>query len=195
MLEMGTREKKKLQTGQIIAETALDLFLEKGFHETAVAEIMKEAGLGTGTFYNYFASKEVIIKYSLAKRIDMASQTCEDIQQYDLDTTEKLIQILEVVGNTYDKNRQLVELYLKYYHSSDKSGKEPPHGERFIEVLAKIVLQGQKENEFRKDIPCEIIVEMFTGILKTTMSSNLKHSFIENINYKYSILVKGIVKR
>ena len=106
-----------------------------------------------------------------------------------------MIQILEVVGNTYDKNRQLVDLYLKYYHSSDKSGKEPPHGERFVEVLAKIVLQGQKENEFRKEIPAEIIVEMFTGILKTTMSSKLDQTFIDNINYKYSILVEGIVKR
>ncbi len=195
MLEMRKREKNKLQTEQIIAQTAIDLFLEKGLHETAVAEIMKEAGLGTGTFYNYFTSKEEIIKYCLAKRIDLVIQTCETVQQYDLNTTEKLIQILEVVGNTYDENRQLVDLYLKYYHSSDKISKEPPHGERFVEVIAKIVLQGQKEDEFRKDLPAEVIVEMFTGILKTTMSSNLELTFIENINYKYSILVEGIVKK
>ncbi|MFA5536874.1 MAG: TetR/AcrR family transcriptional regulator [Bacillota bacterium] len=195
MQGIGKRAKKKLETRQIIAETALDLIVRQGLNETSIAEIMGKAGLGTGTFYNYFDSKEEVLKCCLAERIDMASQACEDIQSSDLSPTEKLIQILQVVGNTYDKNRQLVELYLRYYHSSDLDGKEPPHGRRFVEVLAKIIAEGQKKGEFRKDIPCEIIVEMFTAILKITMSSGIKLTFIENINFKRSILLDGIVER
>lgn len=193
--EISRREIKKIRNKQAIAETALDLFFQKGLNETSVAEIMGKAGLGVGTFYNYFESKEEVVKYCLAERINAASQTCEDIQLSTLSSTEKLIQILQVVGNTYDKDRKLVELYLRYYHSSEGGGKEPPHGERFVEVLAKIVLEGQGKHEFRQDIPCEIIVEMFTGILKITMSSDLKMTFIENINFKYSILLEGIIKR
>ena len=195
MQEIGKREKKKLETRQIIAETALNLFFKKGLNETSIVEIMGKAGLGTGTFYNYFESKEEVLKCCLAERIDMAGQACEDIQLSALSSTQKIIQILQVVGNTYDKNRRLVELYLRYYHSSDVGSKEPPHGERFVEVLSKIVSEGQSKNEFRKDIPCEIIVEMFTGILKITMSSSIKLTFIENINFKSSMLLEGIVKR
>lgn len=195
MLEISKREKKKLLAEQTISEIALNLFLSKGLNETSVAEIMEKAGFATGTFYNYFESKEDIIKCTLAEKINMASKVCENIQLSEASSTQKLIQILQVVGDTYDKSRHLVELYLRYYHNPGTISKGPPHGERFIEVMSKIILEGQNKNEFRKDIPCEIIIEMFTGILKTTMSSDLKLTFIDNINYKYSILLEGVIKR
>ncbi len=195
MLEISKREKKKLLAEQTISEIALNLFLSKGLNETSVAEIMEQAGLGTGTFYNYFESKEDILKCSLAEKINLASKVCENIQFSEISSTQKLIQILQVVGETYDKNRKLVSLYLRYYHNHDGISKGPPHGGEFIEVMSNIILEGQNKNEFRKDIPCEIIIEMFTGILKTTMSSDIKLTFIENINYKYSILLEGVIKR
>jgi AcrR family transcriptional regulator len=72
--EMGRRERKKLQTKKKISEITLKLFFSKGLNETTVAEIMEEADLGTGTFYNYFDSKEAILKYCLAERIENAQQ-------------------------------------------------------------------------------------------------------------------------
>ncbi|HBV86371.1 TetR/AcrR family transcriptional regulator [Desulfosporosinus sp.] len=195
LVEMNRREKKKLQTKKTIAEIALTLYFKKGLNETTVAEIMEKAALGTGTFYNYFESKEAILKYCLAERIDKASQTCEDIQSSMLNSTQKLTQILQVIGKTHDENRQLISLYMKFYHNSDKVNREPPHGNRFMEILSNIILEGRTKNEFRKDIPPEIINEMFSGILKTTMSSDLKLSFMDNINFKYSLLLEGVIKR
>lgn len=195
MLEISKREKKKILAKQTISEIALNLFFSKGLNETSIAEIMDKAGLGTGTFYNYFESKEDILKCALAEKIDLATQVCENIQLSELSSTQKLIQILQVVGDTYDENRQLVELYLKYYHSHEGISKGPPHGGEFIEIVSNIILEGQNNSDFRKDIPCEIIIEMFTGILKTTMNSDSNFNFIDNINYKYSILLEGVVRR
>lgn len=45
---------------QILA-AALKLFIEKGFHNTSTANISKEAGVGTGTLFLYFAGKDVLI--------------------------------------------------------------------------------------------------------------------------------------
>jgi len=193
--EMSRREKKKLQTRKTIAEIALKLFFSKGLNETTIAEIMENAALGTGTFYNYFDSKEAILKYCLAERIDRASQTCEDIQSSTLNSTQKLSRILQVIGKTHDENRQLISLYMKFYHNSDKVDKEPPHGARFMEIFASIILEGQTKNEFRRDIPPEIINEMFSGILKTTMSSDLELPFMDNINFKHSLLLEGVIKK
>ncbi|EHQ88372.1 TetR/AcrR family transcriptional regulator [Desulfosporosinus youngiae] len=190
--EISRREKKKLQTRKTIAEIALKLFFSKGFNETTIAEIMENAALGTGTFYNYFDSKEAILKYCLAERIDRASQTCEDIQASTLNSTQKLSKILQVIGKTHGENRQLIGLYMKFYHNSDKVDKEPPHGDRFMEILASIIVEGQNKNEFRRDIPPEIINEMFSAILKSTMSSDLKISFMDNINFKHSLLIEGV---
>lgn len=193
--EMSKRELKKLQTRKTISEIALKLFIDKGIYETTVAEIMDMAGLGTGTFYNYFDSKEVILKYCLAEKIDQAGQTCADIQASSLNSMEKLSRILQVIGKTHDQNRQLISLYMKSYRSLDKVDKEPPHGARFEEILSAIILEGQEKNEFRKDIPLEVINEMFSSILMSTMSSNLKLSFMDNINYKHSLLLEGVIKK
>lgn len=44
-----------------IMETALKLFTERGFQGTSTAQISKEAGVATGTFFNYFPTKEDLI--------------------------------------------------------------------------------------------------------------------------------------
>lgn len=42
-------------------EAALKLFTERGFHGTSTAQISKEAGVATGTLFNYFPTKEDLI--------------------------------------------------------------------------------------------------------------------------------------
>jgi len=44
-----------------IMESALKLFTERGFHGTSTAQISKEAGVATGTLFNYFPTKEDLI--------------------------------------------------------------------------------------------------------------------------------------
>ncbi len=43
-------------------EAALELFAINGFHTTSIADISKAAGISKGLLYNYFDSKEVLIK-------------------------------------------------------------------------------------------------------------------------------------
>jgi AcrR family transcriptional regulator len=44
-----------------ILNTTLKLVIEKGIHNTPMSLIAEEAGVGMGTIYNYFASKEELI--------------------------------------------------------------------------------------------------------------------------------------
>src|SRR5690348_16186579 len=44
-----------------IMTAALELFVERGFHGTAVPEIAERAGVGAGTIYRYFESKEALV--------------------------------------------------------------------------------------------------------------------------------------
>ena len=46
---------------QAILDAALRLFSELGFHGTAVPLVAREAGVGTGTIYRYFDSKEALV--------------------------------------------------------------------------------------------------------------------------------------
>lgn len=44
-----------------VIETALRLFIDRGFHGTPTSEIAKQAGVATGTLFHHFASKEELV--------------------------------------------------------------------------------------------------------------------------------------
>ncbi|WP_158966946.1 TetR/AcrR family transcriptional regulator [Chachezhania sediminis] len=48
---------KKEAVRQALLDSACDLFSERGYHATTLAQIAKGAGVGVGSFYSYFDSK------------------------------------------------------------------------------------------------------------------------------------------
>jgi len=52
------REEKK----KLIMQVALELFANEGYHTTSISKIAKKAGISKGLMYNYFESKEDLLK-------------------------------------------------------------------------------------------------------------------------------------
>ncbi len=50
-----------------ILEAALELFTERGFHGTAMPLVAERAGVGAGTIYRYFESKEALVNVLFQK--------------------------------------------------------------------------------------------------------------------------------
>jgi AcrR family transcriptional regulator len=55
---IGIRARKKRQTRQSIADTAMDLFVAQGFDAVTVADVAKAADVSVNTVFNYFRTKE-----------------------------------------------------------------------------------------------------------------------------------------
>ncbi|MEU6717871.1 TetR/AcrR family transcriptional regulator [Nonomuraea sp. NPDC046802] len=60
-MTVGLREQRKLRTRRALMESALRLFMAKGYESTTVAEIAAAAEVSPATFFNYFPGKEEVI--------------------------------------------------------------------------------------------------------------------------------------
>ena len=58
---MRTRKEPEQRKQEIFA-AAVQLFMEKGYAATTVADITKAAGVAKGTFFYYFATKDVLLE-------------------------------------------------------------------------------------------------------------------------------------
>ena len=59
--ELGLRERKKLRTRQLIADTARQMFAEHGFDAVPVAAVARAAEVSEATVFNYFPTKEDLV--------------------------------------------------------------------------------------------------------------------------------------
>ncbi|MEU8547110.1 helix-turn-helix domain-containing protein [Streptomyces roseoverticillatus] len=57
----GRRERKKAATRQKIADTALRLFLARGYDAVGIRDIAAEADVAVTTLFSHFASKEALV--------------------------------------------------------------------------------------------------------------------------------------
>jgi AcrR family transcriptional regulator len=61
----GLRERKKLRTRELLADTARRLFAKRGFENVSVAEIARAADVSEATVFNYFPTKEDLVYIGL----------------------------------------------------------------------------------------------------------------------------------
>ena len=64
---------------EVLAEAACELFLERGYDATSVADITSRAGVSRSSFFNYFSSKGDVLWSGLDERITrLAAQLGDD---------------------------------------------------------------------------------------------------------------------
>lgn len=62
LLSAGKREQTKLANRQAILAAAREVFSELGYDVATVRDIIRRTGLASGTFYNYFRSREEVFE-------------------------------------------------------------------------------------------------------------------------------------
>ena len=66
----GLRERKKRETREAIARTAMRLFAARGFDAVTVADVAEAVGVSEKTVFNYFPAKEDLVMHRGAERLE-----------------------------------------------------------------------------------------------------------------------------
>jgi AcrR family transcriptional regulator len=92
---------------ELIENTAMKCFATKGFHDTSISTIAKEAGISSGLMYNYFSSKEELLKSIYLKGIKKVFAPIEG----ETLTKEKFIAFIQHIFNEIETNIPFWKLY------------------------------------------------------------------------------------
>src|SRR4030081_231689 len=74
----GLRERKKQKTRETIVKVALELFAERGYEHTTIAEIADAAEVSPRTIFAYFPSKEDILFCNLPEVQDRLARALRE---------------------------------------------------------------------------------------------------------------------
>jgi AcrR family transcriptional regulator len=74
----GLRERKKQATREALVRAGIELFIERGYDQTTLADIADAAGVSTRTIFAYFPSKEDILFATYRTMRDALVQALEE---------------------------------------------------------------------------------------------------------------------
>ena len=74
----GLRERKKQRTRDAIVEAAFELFEERGFDGTTIADIADAADIAPRTFFSYFPSKDDVVFHDFEENHAMVASWLRD---------------------------------------------------------------------------------------------------------------------
>ena len=97
-----------------IMVAALELFAIDGYHNTSISKIAKHAGISKGLMYNYFDSKEELLKDVVVMSLEDALDMVEQMQSKmaGMEPVEVLRFSLEMFFNMLVENKAMWKLTL-----------------------------------------------------------------------------------
>ena len=123
-----------------IMEKALELFGTQGYVSTSISQIAKAAGVSKGLMYNYFESKDELLRAILIKEFEDSNAWWDAIMDADLPPREKLVRItrkvVEQIRGNIDHWKLLTSLA---FQPATREGMEDVINNRKGPVIAKSV--------------------------------------------------------
>lgn len=185
-------------TKTILFNCGKELFSRNGFKDTNVSDITKTSGIGTGTFYNYYSSKdELFMEIYLEENEKLKKKIMKSVNMdQDPGSVVKELMLLNLKG--MKSNPILKEWYNKevsvkienYFREQKGLNRLDFMYQDFFEIIKK----WQEEGKIRNDIDSTMIMAIFTSIITIEIHKEevgLQY-FPEILDYLTDFTMKGL---
>ncbi|MGH7439630.1 MAG: TetR/AcrR family transcriptional regulator [Polyangiaceae bacterium] len=150
-----------------ILDAAVRVLARKGFHATRVSEVAKAAGVADGTIYLYFDSKDALLVSLFEDRVERLLAFLDAELPRAQTASEKLRRVIELQLGLLESERDLAEVLTVILRQSTKLMKEhaAPKFNAYIDVIARVVADGQASGELRSDVAPRLVARAIFGAL------------------------------
>lgn len=155
---------------RLILDAAVRVFARKGFDNSRVGDVAKEAGVAYGLVYHYFGSKDAVLEAvfreqwgRLLAAVALAEETGET-------APEQLALVVKIVLRTWRDDPDLVRLLVREITRSPHIQDELDEIGQAFASLQRIIVRGQHEGAFRADLDPQIAAWMLYGGLEEVLT-------------------------
>jgi TetR/AcrR family fatty acid metabolism transcriptional regulator len=150
-----------------ILDAAERVFAARGFYQSRVSEIARDAGVADGTIYLYFKSKDDLLISLFESRMERVNQKMATALAEQDTPIGKLMALVRTHLGLVRDNPQLAEVLTIELRQSTKFMKEyanPRFGE-FLKLVASVIAEGQERGELVTRVPAPHAARMIFGII------------------------------
>lgn len=183
---------------QRILNAAIKVFASKGFFQTKVSEIAKEAGVADGTVYVYFKNKDdLLISIFEVKMREVIAQFRRETQAKD-DAQARLECLVRMHLAEFQANPDLAAVFQLELRQSNRFMREYGKSElkEYLDLIGEIVEQGQQEGIFRREIPPRVVKRFIFGtldeIVSTWVLTGMKYDLESVAEPVFDLFLRGI---
>jgi AcrR family transcriptional regulator len=163
---------------EAILEAALHLFVERGFYGTAVPEIADRAGVGAGTIYRYFESKEALVNAIYRQEKQHFGHVVLDDFPPSAPTREQF-RLLWTRMAKFATEHPDAFIFLELHHHArylDAQSREVE--QRMTELLTSVVTSAQARGELKAGAPrllMGLVMGAFVGVIRSCVDTDQSH--------------------
>jgi len=198
---MKNNHSKSEDKHQRIINAALKVFAKKGFYNSRVSEIAKEAEVADGTIYLYFKNKDdILISVFETEMMKMISNMKKELSKCH-DPLEKIRMFAFQHLNMITENQEWAEVAQVELRQSSKFMREyvKDHYTDYINIFAYIIREGQEKGIFKEGINTGIAKRAFFGALDEmgrywVLSRSKRYSVEESSKQISDMFIEGVMK-
>jgi TetR/AcrR family fatty acid metabolism transcriptional regulator len=158
---------KKNNRKEEIINAAIKIFASKGFYNSKVADVAREAGIADGTIYLYFKNKDDLLISLFETKMEEILNRFNSKLANNYPASQKLTQFIQLHFELIEEDQNLADVFQVELRQSSKFLKDY-HNQKFIDYLnliGNIITEGQNQGEFRRDIKINTIKLAIFGAL------------------------------
>jgi AcrR family transcriptional regulator len=155
MVPMPARPLQHDRTASAILDAAAHVLAERS--EASMSEVAAAAGVGRATLYRYYPSREALLQALADAALREAGQRLADAGLERAAVPEAIERIVRAVVGVGDRYVVL---------SRERVRHDPDEAERLFRApLRSVFARGVDEGVLRADVPVEVLLELFGGLL------------------------------
>jgi AcrR family transcriptional regulator len=152
---------------RLLLDAAATEFAEHGL-DVGVGEIARRAGVGHGTLFRHFPTKEHLIAAVVVDRMHQATGRGRELLD-DSDPSGALFGLLTAMVESAQSDRALFEAVDDIFLANEEI-REAHDG--LVDVLDQLLLRGQEAGEVRDDVGALDLLMMFKGVCEAARPFN-----------------------